>query len=133
MSWIKHIFAIIGFIAGMVWGTMDSLFIALLIFVVIDYITGVIVAIFTKTLSSEVGFKGIAKKVCIFILVAVGNIIDVYVIGSGASVRTMVIFFYLANEGISILENAAVIGLPIPEKLRDILKNMEDKDTLDIE
>ena len=74
-------------------------------------------------------YKGITKKVCIFILVAVGNIIDVYIIGSGASVRTMVIFFYLANEGISILENAALIGLPIPEKLREILKNMEDKET----
>ena len=129
MSCIKHIFAILGFFAGMIGGQMDSFLFALIVFVVIDYITGVIDAIYTKSLSSEVGFKGITKKVCIFILVAVGNIIDVYIIGSGASVRTMVIFFYLANEGISILENAALIGLPIPEKLREILKNMEDKET----
>ena len=132
MSWshiIKHLFALIGVIAGAVWGNMDSLLLALIIFVVIDYITGVFDAIYTKSLSSEVGFKGIIKKVIIFVLVAVGNVIDVYVIKQGASVRTMVIFFYLANEGISILENVVKLDIPVPDKLYDILKHLDENNS----
>lgn len=124
---VKLIFALFGSFAGIIFGKMDGLFFALTAFVIIDYITGVLDAIYTKTLSSEVGFHGIFRKVCIFILVAVGNIIDVYVIGDGSAVRSSVIFFYLANEGISILENAVTLGLPVPEKLYDILNNI-DKD-----
>jgi len=124
---VKLIFALFGSFAGIIFGKMDGLFFALIAFVIIDYITGVLDAIYTQTLSSEVGFHGIFRKVCIFILVAVGNIIDVYVIGDGSAVRSSVIFFYLANEGISILENAVTLGLPVPEKLYDILNNI-DKD-----
>ena len=125
---IKHFIAMLGLAFGMIVGEVDRLLFALIIFVCIDYLTGVIDAIYTKTLSSEVGYKGICKKVCIFMLVAVANIVDVYVIGSGAAVRSMVIFFYLANEGISILENISKLGIPIPEKLADILKNLDKED-----
>lgn len=129
MSWthlLKHLSGLIGIIAGAIWGNMDSLFLALIIFVCIDYLTGILDAIYTKTLSSEIGFRGIVKKVIIFILVAVGNVIDVYIIRQGASVRTMVIFFYLANEGISILENVVKLDIPVPDKLYDILKKLDE-------
>ena len=132
MSWtqmLKYFLGLIGIIAGAVWGNMDSLFLALIIFVCIDYLTGVLDAIYTKTLSSEIGFKGIVKKVIIFILVAVGNVIDVYVIKQGASVRTMVIFFYLANEGISILENVVKLDIPVPDKLYEILKHLDENNS----
>ena len=93
----------------------------------VDYITGVMCAAADKELSSEVGFRGIAKKVLIFLLVGVANIIDVQVIGSGSVLRTAVIFFYLSNEGVSLLENAAHLGLPVPEKLKDILRQLHDR------
>lgn len=94
---------------------------------VIDYITGVMVGISQKKLSSEVGFKGICKKVLIFLLVGVGSIVDTRIIGEGNVVRTAVVFFYLSNEGISILENVAIIGLPVPKKLKDVLEQLNDK------
>lgn len=122
---IKYSLALLGMVHGVIFGEMNSLYIALIIFVVIDYITGVLDAIYTHTLSSEIGYKGIFKKVCIFILVAVGNVIDVYIIKEGAAVRSSVIFFYIANEGISILENVVTLGLPVPEKLYQILKNID--------
>ena len=84
-------------------------------------------AIVDKTLSSKVGFKGICRKVLIFLLVGIGNIIDVLVIGSGSIVRTTVIFFYLSNEGLSILENAAYLGLPVPTIIKNVLKQLHDK------
>lgn len=108
-------------------GGGDSLLYALLSFVVIDYITGVMCAIVDKTLSSKVGFKGICRKVLIFLLVGIGNIIDVLVIGSGSIVRTTVIFFYLSNEGLSILENAAYLGLSVPTIIKNVLKQLHDK------
>ena len=79
--------------------------------------------------SSEVGFKGIFKKVVIFALVAIGHIIDTYVIQNGSVIRTAVIFFYLSNEGISILENVSVLGLPVPQKLKDVLEQLKDHKT----
>lgn len=91
------------------------------------YITGVMCAAADKELSSEVGFKGIAKKVLIFLLVGIANILDVQVIGSGSVLRTAVIFFYISNEGVSLLENAGHLGLPIPEKLKDILAQLHDR------
>jgi len=100
---------------------------ALIAFVVIDYITGVMVGITQKKLSSEVGFKGICKKVLIFLLVGVGSIIDTKILGEGNVVRTAVVFFYLSNEGISIIENVAIIGLPVPQKLKDILAQLNDE------
>lgn len=118
----------VGAVLGIFFGKINGLFIALLVAVVLDYISGLISAIIRKQLSSSVGFKGIAKKVLIFLIVGVANLIDVYVLGGESAVlRSSVIFFYLANEGISILENAGECGLPIPTKLRRILAQLKDK------
>ena len=119
---------------GWFFGGFDGFLYALIIFVVTDYFTGILAAGIRKELSSEVGFKGIAKKVCIFLLVGVAKVIDTQVLQNGAAIRTAVIFFYLSNEGLSILENSAVIGIPIPEKLKDMLiqltneKHIPEKD-----
>ena len=126
---IQVIFAAIGGWLGYFLGGCDGLLIALVAFVAIDYITGIMCAVADKKLSSEVGFRGIFKKVLIFSLVAVGHIIDSKLIQNGGAIRTAVIFFYLSNEGISILENTAKIGLPIPEKLRGILEQLNKEDT----
>ena len=128
IKWIQAAAAAVGAALGYLVGGFDALVIALLCFVAADYITGVCGAIYTKTLSSEVGFKGILRKVCIFILVCIANLIDVSVIGTGSTIRTAVIFFYIANEGISILENAVKLGLPIPQKLKSILVNLNGEE-----
>ena len=107
-------------------GGLDGFLYALVAFIVLDYITGVMLAILEKKLSSDIGFRGIFKKVLIFTLVGIGHIIDSRIIGDGSVIRTAVIFFYLSNEGISILENASKIGLPIPEKLKDILAQLRE-------
>ena len=109
---IQLIFSAVGGWLGYFLGGCDGLLYALIAFVVIDYITGVMCAIINKQLSSEVGFKGIFRKVLIFLLVGIANIIDVQVIGTGAVLRTAVIFFYISNEGVSLLENAGHLGLP---------------------
>lgn len=127
----QYIFTGIGGVMGWLFGGFDGFLYALIAFVVIDYITGVLAAIYTKQLSSEVGFKGIAKKVMIFLLVAIGNIIDIEILKTGAILRTAVIFFYLSNEGISIIENAARLDLPIPARLADVLKQIKDGDEHD--
>ena len=124
---VQLVFAAVGGWLGWFIGGCDGLLYALVAFVVVDYITGVMCAVADKELSSEVGFRGIAKKVLIFLLVGVANIIDVQVIGSGSVLRTAVIFFYLSNEGVSLLENAAHLGLPVPEKLKDILRQLHDR------
>lgn len=111
-------------------GGMDGMLIALIVFMVLDYITGLMCAVMDKKLSSAVGFRGICKKVLILMLVGVANIIDIHVVGQGSALRGAVIAFYLSNEGLSLLENTAYIGLPIPDKLREILAqlhNREDK------
>ena len=108
-------------------GGLDTALITLLIFIVLDYITGVMCAIVNKNLSSEVGFKGICRKVVIFILVGIANLIDVHIIGSGSVLRTAIIFFYISNEGVSLLENASTLGLPVPSKLKEILKQIHNK------
>ena len=118
---------------GVFLGGWDGFLYALTAFIVIDYLTGVMAAIIKKELSSEVGFKGIFKKILIFTLVGVGSIIDTYVLKDGSVIRTAVIFFYLSNEGISILENTSIIGLPIPQKLKDILEQLKEKDGNDHE
>jgi toxin secretion/phage lysis holin len=121
-------FTAIGGYIGWFLGGYDGLVLALVAFVAIDYITGLMVAVIEKKLSSEIGFRGIFKKVLIFSLVGIGHIIDYYLIEKGSAVRTAVIFFYLSNEGLSIMENAARVGLPIPEKLKSVLLNLkEDK------
>lgn len=124
---IQFLFAGIGVWLGWFLGGCDGLLFALLAFVVIDYITGIMCAVVDKKLSSAVGFKGIFKKVLIFALVGVGHILDTRVIGTGSVLRTAVIFFYLSNEGISLLENAGHLGLPIPKKLKSILEQLHDR------
>ena len=109
---------------GWLLGGFDGLALALVVFVSIDYITGLMAAFIKKKLSSEIGAKGIFKKILIFVLVGIGHIIDSQVLGSGSAIRTAVIFFYLSNEGISILENVAFIGVPIPEKLKAVLEQL---------
>ena len=121
-------FAAIGGALGWFIGGLDGFLYALIAFVVIDYLTGLLAAGVQKKLSSEVGFKGIAKKIAIFLLVGIANIIDVDVIQNGTALRTAVIFFYLSNEGLSILENAGNIGLPIPETLKTLLAQLKDKE-----
>ena len=124
---IQVVFAAIGSWLGWFLGGCDGLLYALLAFVVIDYITGIMCAVVDKKLSSAVGFKGIFKKVLIFALVGVGHILDTRVIGSGSVLRTAVIFFYLSNEGVSLLENATYLGLPIPQKLKSVLEQLHDR------
>jgi|SRR5690606_8826047 len=126
-NWIQVTFAAVGGWLGYFLGGWDGFLYALLTFVVIDYITGLMCAVLDKKLSSEVGFRGIFKKVLIFSLVAIGYIIDKNVIGDGSVIRTAVIFFYLSNEGISILENAVHVGLPVPQKLKDILEQLHNR------
>lgn len=126
-NWIQIVFAAIGGGIGWFLGGADGFLYALIAFVVLDYITGIMCAIVDKSLSSEVGFKGIFKKVLIFIMVGVGNIIDVQVLGQAGVLRTAVIFFYLSNEGVSMLENAGHLGLPIPAKLKEVLEQLHDR------
>ena len=126
-TWIQLLLAAIGGWLGWFFGGMDGLIYALLVFVVADYITGIMCAIADKKLSSEVGFKGICKKVLIFVMVGIGHIMDTYLIGNGEVLRTAVIFFYCSNEGVSMLENAGHLGLPIPVKLKDILEQLHDR------
>ena len=108
-------------------GGCDGLLYALVLFVVVDYITGVMCAAVDHKLSSEVGFKGICRKVLIFLLVGIGHVLDTQIIGTGSVLRTAVIFFYLSNEGVSLLENAGHLGLPIPEKLKIVLEQLHDR------
>ena len=108
-------------------GGCDGLLYALIAFVVIDYLTGVMCAFVDHTLSSEVGFRGICRKVLIFLLVGMANILDVAVVGNGSVLRTAVIFFYISNEGVSLLENAGHLGLPIPQKMKEVLEQLHDR------
>lgn len=124
---IQLIFSAVGGWLGYFLGGCDGLLYALIAFVVIDYVTGVMCAIINRELSSAVGFKGIFRKVLIFLLVGIANIIDVQVIGTGAILRTAVIFFYISNEGVSLLENAGHLGLPIPEKIKTVLEQLHDR------
>lgn len=126
-NYIQLTFTAIGGWLGWFLGGCDGLLYALLAFVVIDYLTGVLCAIADQKLSSAVGFRGICKKVVIFVLVGVGHILDTQIIGSGSILRTAVIFFYLSNEGVSLLENASHLGLPIPTKVKDVLKQLHDR------
>lgn len=124
---IQLVFTAVGGWLGYFLGGCDGLLIALVVFAVVDYITGVMCAVADKKLNSEVGFKGICRKVLIFLLVGIANILDVQVIGTGSVLRTAVIFFYLSNEGVSLLENAAHLGLPVPEKLKEVLEQLHER------
>ena len=124
---MKMAWTALGGALGAVLGGMDGFIMALMLFVIIDYFTGVLVAIEQHMLSSEVGFKGIAKKVAIFCLVAIATVIDANIIKEGSVVRMSVIFFYLSNEGISILENVSMLGLPVPKKLKNVLEQLKEE------
>ena len=124
---IQFVFTAVGGWLGYFLGGCDGLLYTLLAFVVLDYLTGIMCAIVDKKLSSEIGFKGIFKKVLIFVLVGVGHLLDVQVLGEVGILRTAVIFFYLSNEGVSLIENAAHLGLPIPEKLKAVLEQLHDR------
>ena len=124
---IQAVFTAVGGWLGYYLGGCDGLLIALIVFVVTDYITGIMCAIADKKLSSAVGFKGICKKALIFALVGIGHILDMRVIGAGSVLRTAVIFFYLSNEGLSLIENAAHLGLPVPNKLKDVLEQLHKR------
>ncbi len=126
--YIDIVISMLGVIAGALLGKLDGLLIALLIFMGLDYITGVVNAIYSHSLSSEIGFKGLLRKGLILIIVIVGHILDIYVLKVGSTVRSAVCLFYISNEGISILENAASIGLPLPEKLKKILEEVLEDD-----
>jgi toxin secretion/phage lysis holin len=131
-NWIQLAFAAVGAFLGWFLGGYDGFLYALVVFVAVDYLTGVLCAITDKKLSSEIGAKGIFKKVIIFVLVGIAHILDTQILGSsgdnGGALRTAVIFFYLSNEGISILENVGHIGLPIPEKLKAVLQQLHGDD-----
>ena len=124
---MQIILAAVGGWLGYFLGGCDGLVYALILFVAADYVTGVMCAAVDKRLSSEIGFKGICKKVLIFVLVGLANILDVQIIGTGSVLRTAVIFFYISNEGVSLLENASHLGLPVPEKLKDILQQLHNR------
>ena len=130
LIWAKVQMAVaaIGGWLGYFLGGLDGLLIALIVFMVLDYITGLMCAIADKQLSSEVGFRGICKKVLVLMLVGVANIVDVHVVGTGSALRGAVVCFYLSNEGLSLLENAAHLGLPVPDKLKSILAQLHDRD-----
>ena len=131
---IQLVFAVIGGWLGWFLGECDGLMYALIAFVITDYVTGVMCAVSDKRLSSEVGFKGICRKVLIFVLVGMANILDMHVIGTGCVLRTAVLFFYISNEGVSVLENAGHLGLPIPARLLNVLEQLhEDAEQEDID
>ncbi len=125
---MQILFSGLGGFMGYFLGGCDGLIFSLLIFISIDYVTGVMCAIVEKTLSSDVGFKGICRKVLIFLLVGVAHILDLHVVKTGSVLRSAVVFFYLSNEGVSILENAAHLGLPVPKKVKDVLEQLHDKE-----
>ena len=124
---VQMVFAAVGGWLGWFLGGCDGLLYALVAFVAVDYVTGVLCAVADRKLSSAVGFRGIAKKALIFLLVGIANVLDVQVIGSGCVLRTAVVFFYISNEGVSLVENAAHLGLPVPEKLKDVLAQLHGR------
>ena len=124
---IQMVFTIVGGWLGWFLGGCDGLILALLVFAVLDYVTGIMCAISDHKLSSAIGFRGICRKVLIFTLVGIGHVLDAHVIGTGSILRTAIIFFYLSNEGVSLIENAAHLGLPVPEKLKGVLEQLHDR------
>ena len=126
---IQGAITVIGGWLGYFLGGLDGLMIALVVFVILDYVTGIMCAINDRKLSSAVGFRGICRKVLIFLLVGVAHIVVLHVVGSGSALRGAVVCFYLSNEGVSMLENAAHLGLPIPEKLKAILEQLHDRES----
>lgn len=125
---IQAAFAAIGAWLGYFLGGCDGLLYALIVFVVIDYITGVMCAISDRRLSSAVGFRGLCRKVLTFLMVGVAQVLDQYILGQGSVLRTAVLFWALANNGLSIMENSAHLGLPVPEQLKLVLEQLHDRE-----
>jgi toxin secretion/phage lysis holin len=128
---VQFVFSAVGGWLGWFLGGCDGLMYVLIAFVIIDYITGVMCGVADKKLSSGVGFKGICRKVLIFMLVGIANILDMEIIGTGSVLRTAIIFFYISNEGVSLLENAGHLGLPIPQKMKDVLEQLHKRSESD--
>lgn len=128
---IQAVLTLIGGALGYFIGGLDGLMIVLLVLMGIDYITGVMCGIVDKKLSSKVGFLGICRKVLILLMVGIANILDVNIIQTGSMLRSATLFFYISNEGLSVLENAAKLGLPIPQKIKDVLEQLHDKSEKD--
>ena len=128
---IKTVSGAIGTVIGFLFGEITGLFIAIIALMALDYVTGILCGIASKALSSEVGFKGLVKKLMVLVIIAVGHLVDTYIIGTGSALMTAVILFFAANEGISIIENAAKLGMPVPKKLRDILEQLKEDDNND--
>ena len=118
----------IGAFLGWYLGGLDDFLYALLIFMLVDYLTGILCAINEHRLSSEIGFRGLTRKVLILVLVGIANVLDIYLLKNGSAIRTATIFFYISNEGISLLENASRLGLPVPDKLKSFLQQLHNKD-----
>ena len=124
----KNILAGVCTVLSFLFGDMEGLMVALIALIILDYISGVIAAAVEKRLSSEVGAKGIAKKIFMLLIVALANIVDINVIGDGHVLKTVTVVFYICNECISLIENAGRIGVPVPKKLLDALEQLRDKD-----
>ncbi|WP_405744498.1 holin family protein [Anaerovibrio slackiae] len=123
---MRLVFAWIGTLLGEFIGEIDSLIYALAIFMIVDYLTGVLCGLVNGRLSSRIGFKGICRKVMILCLVGMANVLDQYILQTGSVLRTTVIFFYLSNEGISIIENSIALGVPIPNKMYKMLNDLKN-------
>lgn len=125
----------VGAVIGAFLGGLDGLVYALIAFVVFDYITGVLAAIAERRVSSAIGFRGISRKILIFALIGLAHLLDVHVIGAPGVLRTATILFYLSNEGISLIENATRLGLPVPQQIRRALdlitRDVEGKPNLE--
>ena len=130
-KYIQTLLAMIGGALGYFLGGFDGLFAVLAMMIVVDYVTGVMVAIKEKRVSSKIGFAGICRKILILLFVGIANMLDMYIVGSGSMLRTATIFFYVSNEGISILENATNLGLPVPRKIKEILEQLHDRSEKD--
>lgn len=130
-KYIQTLLALVGGALGYFLGGFDGLFAVLAMMIVVDYITGVMVAIKEKRVSSKIGFTGICRKILILLFVGIANMLDMYIVGSGSMLRTATIFFYVSNEGISILENATNLGLPVPAKIKEILEQLHNRSETD--
>ena len=134
MDILKHIqtaLVVVGAALGYFVAGLDGFMIVLIVFMVIDYITGVMCAIHDKSVSSKAGFTGICKKILILVMIGMANLLDTYVIQTGSMLRTVSLFFYISNEGISVLENMCRLGLRVPKKVRDVLEQLHDKSECD--
>ncbi|MDE7288055.1 MAG: phage holin family protein [Oscillospiraceae bacterium] len=124
-SIFKNILAAVCALCGLLFGDLDGLMIALAALMAMDYVSGVLAAVAQKKLSSEIGAKGIAKKVFMLLIVAVANIVDINVIGEGHVLKSVTVIFYIANECISLIENGGRLGVPVPNKLLEVLEQLK--------